>query len=550
MELFTLRQLTYWYPQASRPALNSLTLNIGEGEFVLVVGPSGGGKSSLARTLCGLIPEFYGGRIEGEALFRRQSLLTMDRKILRQTVGMVFQDPEKQIIMGHVERDLVLGLENLGLHPTMMRRRLTETLNYLGLSALRDRATHELSSGEKQKVAIGSILAMMPSVLIFDEPTSQLDPSASAEMFSIIQRLHQEHGFTILLIEQRLDHCLALADRVVLMNDGEILIDEGPNAFTQKALEHYHDFVPVISRLFAARGSERIPLTVSQGRHLLQGKEPMKMNTNTASANSRPPTTPLLSLHDVRFSYESYLPSSFALKGISFDLFRGECLALLGENGAGKSTLLNIIAGVLQPHSGRLLLERQDLRRLNGQQRAKHIAYLSQNPNDYLFHDTVEEELQYTLNNLGIHDAAAIDSTLHALDLHPHRHTYPRDLSAGERQRVALASVLVAAPQILLLDEPTRGMDGTLKRKLAASIQRFGQQNNTATILVTQDVEFVAEVADRVMLLSEGTIVAEGNPQQVLSGNLFFSTQMSRLFRGIDDTVVTLKQAEEALTYG
>lgn len=270
MKIFQINNLTYFYPERSRPALEDISLEIGEGEFVLLAGPSGSGKSTLARILSGLIPEFYGGKILGEVDFKGENIFLADKKDLRRDVGIVFQDPEKQIVVGHVEREIAFGLENLGADNSLMIRRVNEVLSFLGMIPLRDRLTDTLSSGQKQKTAIGAILAMRPKVLILDEPTSQLDPVAGQEIFHILQRLNREYGLTVILIEQRLEECLPLVDRVIFMEQGKIVFDDHPRDFAQQARDGHAQYLPVIPRLFSSNGHKDIPLTVRDARPLVQ----------------------------------------------------------------------------------------------------------------------------------------------------------------------------------------------------------------------------------------------------------------------------------------
>ena len=543
MEIFEIKQLNYFYPGQEKPSLNNVSLKIREGEFILLAGPSGSGKSTLARVLSGLIPEFYGGTIQGEVFFKGQNIFQKDKKELRQEVGMVFQDPEKQMVVGQVEQELAFGLENLGLENTLMIRRVHEILNFLDMAPLRNRLTDTLSSGEKQKVAIGSILAMQPRVLILDEPTSQLDPLASQNIFHIARKLNQEYGFTIILIEQRLEECLPLVDRVIFMERGKILWDDSPRNFAQKAVQGHADYLPVIPRLFSKNGGPDIPLMVREARARVQEYGLIK-NVSMGDQSSK---DAVMTVKNVHFSYELSVLSDFVLRDINFQVNKKERLTILGENGAGKSTLLKILAGILRPVSGRVTIEDTDTHLFSSQERASRIMYLSQNPNDYLFHDTVEEELLYTMRNLGIKNKEIITEILTQLEIDQYRFSYPRDLSVGERQRVALASILVAEPQMILLDEPTRGLDSRVKHNLGDFLKKLVEQKGISIVLVTQDVEFAAEFSDRIILLSEGRILQEGTAREVLNGNLFYSTTINKIFRGIVDGIVSFKQAESLL---
>ncbi len=545
MELFKIHHLTYSYPGQKQEALKDISLTIREGEFILLTGPSGGGKTTLARFLGGFIPEFYGGSIKGEVHFRNESMFERDHRKIRQSIGMVFQDPEKQIIMSEVERDLALGLENLGIENSLMNRRVIETLHYLGLMHLRNRMTSELSSGEKQKVAIGSILAMLPHILILDEPTSQLDPLAAKEIFEILRRLNREHGFTIILIEQRLEECLALAGRVIMLSDGRIVADENPKEFAAKVFAEYEELLPVIPRLFCRLKEKEIPLTVAEARpQILKGS--WKENIAQRQKENSVSSSPLIEIKNLSFSYQQDNVPIIENLNCSFE--EGRLVAILGENGAGKSTLLKLLAGLLQPSYGKILFAGKDVSLLSIKERAQRIAYLSQNPSDYLFNETVEDELLFTMKNLDMNfDENTITQMLSELSIGHHRRHYPRDLSAGERQRAALASILVAQPRVLILDEPTRGLDGSLKRKLGELFKQLQQQKKTAILLVTQDVEFTANYADQIILFSQGKIVDQGQPEQILDGNLFYSTAINRMFRGVVNNVINLKHAEALL---
>ena len=564
--LFKIEQLSYFYPEQEREALNAISLTVHEGEFVLIVGPSGGGKSTLARVLSGFIPEFYGGRLQGQVFFQGHSLIEHNQKEWRKKIGFVFQDPERQIIRGVVENDLAFGLENLGLSSELMKRRINETLNFLNLYSLRERACHELSGGEKQKVALGSILAMMPRVLVLDEPTSQLDPAASQEMVGILGNLHREHGLTIILIEQKIEPYLHLADRIIFLEEGKIVLDEKPREFLRQTKVRYPQYTPSMVRL--ADRAENPPLNVPEARSYLRSKILNPFSSPPAyggtdfpppSVGSLPagqagvrqgekvrgnPEIPLLNVEGVFFSYEMSSFKKETLSEINFQVHPQEFFGVLGENGAGKSTLLKIMAGFLKPLKGKVILHGQDVHTLEVKKKALQIAYLSQNPNDYLFNDTVEGELKFTMDNLGLKDLKITDEILEALGLTHLRFRYPRDLSAGQRQRAALASVLVAEPRLILLDEPTRGLDHHLRNELGILLKKWIVKKNLTVICVTQDVEFAAEFADRILLLSEGKIMQQGTPQEVLDGNLFYSTAINRIFRGIVDGVVNVRQAE------
>jgi len=543
LSLFEIKNLTYYYPETTRPALQNIHLTIEEGEFVLVVGGSGSGKSSLARALTGLIPDFYGGRIGGQVLLRGQNIRTLDRRQIAGTVGMVFQDPEQQLVMTSVQAEIAFGLENLGLPPAEMFRRVAEVMSFLNLTPIKHAFTTNLSGGQKQKLALASILAMQPSVLILDEPTSQLDPAAAEEFFNLIKRLNEEMNFTIILVEQRLERCFHLADRVLVMENGSIVKDGSPAAAATWQCTRGLPFMPPVAALFAKAGKHSVPLTVKEGRRLVKkmlypGAPAKASLANPKQERPANRTSPVIEVENLWFSYPN---GNEVLHGVDLKVNSGEFVALLGENGAGKTTLLKHLAGLLKPDRGRVRILGQDTRRTTPQELARYVGYLSQNPNDYLFQATVADELRFTLTNLGLAEAGRIDRVLEKLALESFREVNPRDLSSGERQRVALASVMVAEPQLLVLDEPTRGLDYRLKERLGRLLQAIAEEGTTI-LVVTHDVEFAAEYAHRVVLLFDGRIAADGPKQQTLGSSMFYAPQISKLFRHIDDQVFTFEE--------
>lgn len=549
MALIEVKDLTYYYPETDKPALDKINLSINEGEFVLIVGGSGSGKSSLVRALAGLIPDFYGGKYGGSVSIAGVELRQMGRESLVQKVGMVFQDPESQLVMTNVEQELAFGLENLGLPKSLMKRRIMEVAEALSLTPLLKSNTPELSGGLKQKVALASILAMQPDILILDEPTSQLDPVAGEEILTIIRRLNEDNGITVILIEQRLERCFHLADRFLVMEQGQIVYNHTDRGEIAKwAVENKSPFIPPLAKLFTVAGFSEIPLTVKEGRKLLKAVSPVS-NQEFKKEESNPRTVnsgkkePLVEIEKMWFAYEN---GTEALQNINFKIYPGDLIVLMGENAAGKTTLLKNIRGLLKPTRGKIKILHQDIRETSVEQLAGIVGYLSQNPNDYLFLPTVRKELAFTLQNLCLKDNGKIDKWLERLDLTRYAMSNPRDLSSGERQRVALASVLVAEPQLILLDEPTRGLDYQLKNNLGQILLEL-QKEGKALLVVTHDVEFAAEFAQEVVLMTQGTIIARGSKYEMLTQSTFYSPQVSKLFNKFDDTVVTFREGEQAL---
>ncbi len=543
------QDITYYYPGSTKPSLCNINLKIREGEFLLVVGGSGSGKSSLARLIAGLIPEFYGGRLQGKLFFQGKELRGDERHLLNSHVGIVFQDPEKQLVMTSVEAEIAFGLENLGLPQQEMFRRVAEVMTFLNLTSLKDEFTTNLSGGEKQKVALASVLAMQPRILVLDEPTSQLDPVAAGEFLDLVEYLNKELGYTVVLIEQRLERCYHLADRAVVMEQGEIRYDGSPADAAHWQVKHHFPFIPPVAKFFASLNNAAVPLTVRDGRRELHKYFPDDPSVeNPKRSVQLSPVNNKTTAVEAKNLWYTYPGGREVIRGQSLCVREGEFVVILGANAAGKTTLLKLLAGILKPDRGCVHLLGQDTHRLSLTDLGRSVGYLSQNPNDYLLQDTVEDELRFTLNNFQLPDNGICDELLHKLNLYDLRHANPRDLSSGERQRVALASVLVAGPRLLLLDEPTRGLDYRLKAELGGFLREITASGGTV-VMVTHDVEFAAEYAGKVVMIFDGMVVCDG-PRDVLGDSIFYAPQMARLFRGTAQGVLTVGEGLERMSGG
>lgn len=551
MSAIKIKDLTYYYPGAKKASLEKINLEIPEGQFVLVVGGSGSGKSTLMRAISGLIPSFYGGTYTGEVWLDNQEISQLDRNSLAHKAGMIFQDPESQLVMTSVEQEIAFGLENLGLKNGLMKRRVMEVSSALALSDYLQSFIPELSGGQKQKVALASVMAMQPDILLLDEPTSQLDPVAGEEIFNMIRRLNEENGITVVLVEQRLERCFHLADRILVMDKGEIIYDHhGLATISYWVKKKNTPFIPPLAKLFAGAGYAQIPVTVKQGRDILrslswpEGFDYTSLNNpevinDAADLNQNSDTED--NLMDIENLWFTYPDGEEALKGLNLTIKKGDFIALIGENGAGKTTLLKSMNGLLKPSRGLIKFNGQDTKDQAVEDLAVSISYLSQDPNDYLFLPTVRQEIIFTLKNLGLRDDGISKELLTRLKLSGYEDLNPRDLSTGERQRVALAAVLVTKPKLLLLDEPTRGLDYLLKEELGQILLEL-QQSGTSIVMITHDIEFAAEYAENIVLMAEGTIIDQGSKYEILSNSTFYSPQISKLLHNIADGVVTLEQ--------
>ena len=545
--MISFERVTYHYPQPAgsqpmAPALHDLSVQIEEGEFVLVVGPSGAGKSTFLRCLNGLVPHFYGGKLSGQVRVAGRDPVALGPQGMAHTAGMVFQDPESQFVADQVEDELVFGMENQALPPALMRKRVEEVLDQLTIAHLRGRRINTLSGGEKQRVAIAAVLTMNPEVLILDEPTSQLDPQSAEEVLVAIRRLNEDLGLTIILAEHRLERVVQFVDRVLYLpgGHGPALLDE------PRAVMAAISINPPLVALGKAKGWRPLPLTVKQARRFVPrdqrslaversaAAESATLATGHAPATDQPAGggTRLAVVDQASFSYDG----REALRAVSLELRSGEIVALMGRNGSGKSTLLKLLAGLHKPSRGsvRLVPAGQggiDTRSAALDEIVRVVGYVPQNPGALLFKDTVLEELAFTRQGHKLPaDPAADRALLARLGLAGQAERYPRDLSSGQRQRAALAAILVAEPQVLLLDEPTRGLDYEQKEALAAILLELRRQGR-AILLATHDVELVARSADRVVLLGEGQVVVDGPTRQVMTGSLVFASQVNKLYR-------------------
>jgi energy-coupling factor transport system ATP-binding protein len=588
--LISIKNLTFYYSGSDRPALRDINLEIHDGEFVLLTGPSGGGKSSLCRCLNGLIPHFYGGKITSKVEVNGLNVMKHPTKELATMVGMVFQDPENQLVTVDVDRELAFGLENLAFPKEVIARRVEEALDAVGIAGLRHRATSELSGGEKQRVAIASVLAIYPDILVLDEPTSELDPKGAEDVLNVVERLNDELGITVILVEHRLDRVVAHSDRIVVLENGMITADGVPRVILGDGKVSQSGVgIPPIIRLAQGMKNKGMslrvkrsnligntPLTVKEGRialaKTLRHSEHPSLSLRAedvviprpfviaqgdnkgpviASETKQPHLKPLI---EVKKLWHAYPDGFVAVRDINLKVCPGEFVAIMGRNASGKTTLVKHFNGLLKPTKGDVVLGGINTKEVTVAELSREVGYVFQNPNDHLFCDTVEEELAFTLNNLGIRGEEAkplINQTLERFGLMQYRYQYPRFLSGGEKQRVALASILVAQPRIIILDEPTRGMEYRLKAELMRFLDEY-RRDGRAVILVTQDVEMVAEFSDRVVLLSEGKIVVDGPRREVLSQALLFSPQVNRLAQalksyGVPDDILTVEEMIEAL---
>lgn len=511
-----LRNVTYYYPNESSPALENVSLRVDYGEFIVIAGPSGGGKSTLCKILLGLIPHLYGGRLIGEAYIDGVNVVREGVKSIVGRVGAVLQVPENQIVNIIVEEEIAFGLENILYEPEVIVKRINEVIEELGISHLRNRATYTLSGGEVQRVALASALAYKPRILILDEPLAHLDPLGVRELLSILYRLYSRDGVTIIVVEHRLTELAKYATRLVIL-DKAILFDGEPKRALEYSLKLGMDVPPVV-RLFKDIGVSNPPLhledAVKELRALLKNADLNNFNNYANSKSRESGGEEAIVVEDLWYMYSS---GREALRGINLEVRRGDFIAIVGANGAGKTTLIKHFNGLLKPSRGRVLVFSKDTRKYSVAELAKHVGIVFQNPLHQFFEESALREVMFTLKSMGFgNDEGRAMSILKSLNLHSLADKSPYELSVGEQRRLAIASVLVYEPEVIVLDEPTAGIDYSLKMELLKILLSLLEKGKTV-VMTTHDVEFLVHApVNKVVLMNDGEVVAQGNPREIL----------------------------------
>lgn len=520
------------YPTSTETIFEDLTFTVDEGELVLVMGSTGSGKSSLLRLINGLIPHHTGGILAGDISVNGISTREVKPGGLAHLIGIVGQNPIAGFVSDRVEEELAFGMEALNLPPEAMRKRVEEVLDLLSLAHLRNRSIATLSGGEQQRVAIGSALVMHPKILVLDEPTSALDPIAAEEVLSTLHRLVHDLGLTVIISEHKLERVIQFADRILyIKGDGQTQIG------SPEEILKYSAIAPPIVRLARALNLPNVELTV---RDMRRATEQFRRNAGAIqSAPLRISNSEIVKVSDVSLSYGN----SRALHRISLSIGDGEIVAVMGRNGAGKSSLLRSIAGILKPGQGSITLLGRKPSDLHGNERRKSVGFIPQEPSDLLYGQSVGEECASADRDNQVESGLTLQ-LLESLVPGISSTTHPRDLSEGQRLALALSLVLSSDPRVLILDEPTRGLDYSAKGALISTLKSTAA-SGCAVILATHDVELVAELATRVIFIADGEIVADGTTLDVLLSSPAFAPQVAKIMSPVP--WLTVKHVVDAI---
>mgnify|MGYP004518206101 CR=1 FL=1 len=573
MEFLVCEHVNFTYPACDKPALNDIDFTVNKSEFVVLCGKSGCGKSTLLKHLKKNLMPY--GRLEGSIRYRGHEIEELDDRVSAADIGFVRQDPDNQIVTDKVWHELAFGLESLGMDNRTMKQRVAEMASFFGIQTWFRKSISELSGGQKQLLNLASVMVMKPKLLILDEPTSQLDPIAAADFIATLKKINTELGTTIIISEHRLEELFPLADRVLVMDSGRLIINDTARHAAAALADDGNGGrqamfygLPAVAKLACTVGFKgECPLTVREGRLWMEdvlGEPPEREGTEKKRllhhepkpkrAKAEPDAEPpVLEVHDLWFRYAKAAPDT--LRGVELSAKKGELFAILGGNGVGKTTTLKSLTRTVKPYRGTISVNGKDAGKMSDTELFRHnLAMLPQNPQALFTEITVWEELLEALCEEKLSDEEKnrrAEDMLELMDIKDLREMHPYDLSGGEQQRLALGKVLLLEPKILLLDEPTKGLDPFFKRTLAGIFRRLLDGGMTM-IMVTHDIEFCAEYADRCALFFDGEIVSSGTPKEFFAGNSFYTTIANRVCsQWLPDAITweeVAERCEEAMT--
>ena len=550
MEIFKVENVNFTFAESSKRALNAVSFTIQQGSFTVLFGASGSGKTTLLQLLKReLTPN---GKRDGEIFYKGELLEDIDAKTLASEIGFVMQKPDDQIVMDTVWHELAFGLENMGLSNAQIRKKIAEMTSYFGMGDWFHKKISELSGGQKQLLNLASILIMQPKVLILDEPTSQLDPIAATEFMQTLHRLHEDTGVTIILVEHRLEDVFQFASDIMLIENGSIIAQGSPRIIGQivKKINEHHimlEALPTATRIYYGLSTftNESPITIREGMEFI-GNYKNEIQELPRNIIEQKIDKPILAMKDCWFRYGRDFPD--IVKGVSLKIQKGEIFCILGGNGAGKTTLLKLLAGQCKPYKGYVLLHDKKMKKYSMEQLyKKNIALLPQNPKTLFLQSTIREDYEVTAKLMGFDKMEAslqIERVMKMLHIESLMDMHPHSVSGGELQKIAIGKLLLLQPKILLLDEPTKGIDVFAKKQLQQLLQQLRAQGMTI-IIVTHDMDFAAEIADCCGLYFDGEVLAIDVPKSFFAQNNYYTTAANKIARQLYPNAVTCEDVIE-----
>ena len=542
MEILHIENLSFNYSSSKEMALSDISFTINEGDFILVCGQSGCGKTTLLKMLKKELKP--NGDFSGKILYFGNDLYSLEDKISAKEIGFVMQNPNTQIVTDKVWHELAFGLENLGTNQNEMKLRIAEISSYFGLSNVFSQKTDELSGGQKQILNLASVLALDPKVIILDEPTSQLDPIAASEFISALKKINTEFGITIIIAEHRLEELFSFATKVLVMEKSKMLCFDEPKNIEKYLNEKSNMFyaLPVASKLFKKiNGNGSCPLTVKEGKDFLEKNYKKDFSIKEKDNNLKDDREDIIEVNNIYFRYSKNTKD--ILTDTCLKIKKGEIHSILGGNGSGKSTLLNLISGLIKPYKGNISINNKKLKEYkNNSLYFKNLVLLPQDPSTIFIKDSVIEDYKEYLSKFGEKEEyikEKIESILNLLDIKELVNKHPFDLSGGELQKCAIGKLLLCEPKILILDEPTKGIDAYAKNNLKNILLSL-QKEDVTVIMVTHDLDFASEISNTCSLLFNGEIVSSCTPSKFFSHNNFYTTAASRMSRNLFFETITL----------
>ncbi|MNO28743.1 putative HMP/thiamine import ATP-binding protein YkoD [compost metagenome] len=546
MEIYRIEELSFTFPEQEQTALSNINLTIESGDFITICGKSGCGKSTLLRQLKTILTPH--GKRQGAIYYKGQPVEEIDQRTQAAEIGYVLQSPDNQIVTDKVWHELAFGLESLGFDNSTIRLRVAEMASFFGIQTWFHKGVTELSGGQKQLLNLASIMAMHPSVLILDEPTSQLDPIAASDFLETVKKINRELGTTVIMSEHRLEDVLPLTDRLIVLNEGVVIADDTPQKVGEALSKLNHPMflsMPSPMQIYAGVDNNLAwPVTVKEGRQwldaFLKDKSPATMAEAQSSSKEDGPV--VIKFKDVWFKYDKNGPE--IIRDLSFEVKQGQFFCIVGGNGTGKTSTLSLMSGILQPYRGKVLIGGNNPAKMNAKALfTNNLGILPQNPQTLFVKKTVELDLYEMLSQLPLtkeEKVAKVEAVVKFAELEPLLSMHPYDLSGGEQQRAALAKVLLLEPKILLLDEPTKGLDGPFKEKLAKFLQKLNAEGVTI-VMVSHDVEFCAKYAEVCAMFFDGSIITTNEAKKFFAGNSFYTTAANRMARHVWSEGVTIE---------